>query len=97
MVVISVLILKAFGLLYYWFKCLMSSYIRKWGVWGVGTYLDLGWANYGISKNFNLYQHLQGGGVEGGVLGWNLEEKGARPLPEPMDLFLVRMCCRGEL
>ena len=34
MVVISVLIFKAFGLLYYWFKCLMSSYIRKWGVWG---------------------------------------------------------------
>lgn len=58
-----------------------------------------GWANYGISKIFNSYQHLQGGVVEGGVLGWNLEEKGARrrPLPEPMDLFLVRMCCRGEL
>ena len=68
----------------------------------MGTYLNLGgeirgWDNYGISKIFNLYQHLQGGGVEGGVLGWNLEEKGARPLPEPMDLFLVRMCCRGEL
>ena len=81
MVVISVLILKAFGLLYYWFKCLMSSYIRKWGVWGVGTYLGLGWANYGISKNFNLYQHLQGGVVEGGVLGWNLCRREGRPPP----------------
>ena len=45
--VISVLIFKAFGLLYYWFKCLMSSYIRKWGVWGhtfiwVGQYKGMG-------------------------------------------------------
>ena len=69
----------------------------------MGTYLNLcgeirGWDNYGISKIFNLYQHLQGGGVEGGVLGCNLCRRGGSPpLPEPMDLFLVRMCCRGEL
>ena len=55
----------------------------------MGTYLNLGGEIqgdgliHGISKIFNLYQHLQGGVEKGGVLGWKLEEKGARRRPLP--------------